>query len=93
MAKKKQENIGEEGLPYEQVVEKLEEMVSLLERGELGLDAQLQAFESGMGLLRRGQALLDKAESRVEELLADGQRGNFAMDAGLSDAGEEGDQR
>ncbi len=77
------------GLPYEQVVARLEGTVARLEAGELPLEDQLVAFEEGMILLRAGQRLLDGAERRVETLLADGSREPFAEASGQDEDSEE----
>jgi len=59
-----------ESAGYGEVVKALEEVVQRLESGELSLEASLEAFEQGIGLVRRGEKLLKDAERRVEELLA-----------------------
>jgi exodeoxyribonuclease VII small subunit len=56
---------------YGQVVQRLEELVKLLEAGELSLEDSLKAFEEGIGLVRRGENLLSSAEKRIEQLLDD----------------------
>ncbi|MBX5482009.1 MAG: exodeoxyribonuclease VII small subunit [Myxococcaceae bacterium] len=43
-----------------------------LETGKLSLEDSLQAFEEGIGLVRRGEALLGEAEKRIEQLLEAG---------------------
>src|SRR5258708_22508932 len=59
---------------YGEVVSRLEEVVKLLEAGELSLEDSLKAFEEGIGLVRRGEKLLGSAEKRIEQLLdADGE--------------------
>ncbi len=50
----------------------LEKAIRDLESGKLDLDASLARFEEGVALTKRLRARLDKAEGRVEELLADG---------------------
>jgi exodeoxyribonuclease VII small subunit len=57
---------------YGEVVQRLEEVVRRLEGGELSLEDSLKAFEEGIGLVRRGERLLNDAEKRIEQLLADG---------------------
>ncbi|MCI0571969.1 MAG: exodeoxyribonuclease VII small subunit [Myxococcaceae bacterium] len=57
---------------YGEVVQRLEEVVRRLEGGELALEDSLKAFEEGIGLVRRGERLLDDAEKRIEQLLVDG---------------------
>lgn len=56
---------------YGEVVQRLEEVVKLLEAGELSLEDSLKAFEEGIGLVRRGEKLLSTAEKRIEQLLDD----------------------
>ena len=46
-------------------------VVRQLEGGELPLEKALEQFEEGVRLARRGSALLDAVEQRVEVLLAD----------------------
>lgn len=59
-------------LSFEQVVEQLGDIVKRLEQQELPLEASLEAFERGIALARRGQAILDAAERKVELLSSDG---------------------
>jgi exodeoxyribonuclease VII small subunit len=47
----------------------LEDVVKRLEGGELSLEDSLQVFEEGVGLVKRGEKLLSKAEKRIEQLL------------------------
>ncbi len=54
---------------FEQALERLQEIVRLLEEGELDLDRSLALFEEGMALVRRLEQRLERAEARVEELL------------------------
>jgi exodeoxyribonuclease VII small subunit len=58
--------------PYEQIVDRLEEVVEQLERGELPLERSLELFEEGVKLSREASGRLDAAERRIEELLEDG---------------------
>lgn len=53
----------------DQVLADLERVVAELESGELPLEAALKRFEAGVRLARRGTALLDSVEQRVEVLL------------------------
>ncbi|HCF60741.1 MAG TPA: exodeoxyribonuclease VII small subunit [Myxococcales bacterium] len=61
---------AQEELGYEQIIERLEEVVRRLEGGNLSLEESLEAFEEGIGLVRCGEARLNQAEKRVEQLLA-----------------------
>ena len=56
-------------------MQRLEEIVTLLERGEAPLEQSLALFEEGAGLLKGCTQLLDQAEQKVLVLKAgpDGQ--------------------
>ncbi len=54
---------------FEELLAELEGVVGKLERGELPLEASLEAFERGMLLVAEAGAILDGAERRVEELI------------------------
>ena len=62
---------------FEQAMGRLEEIVGLLERGECGLDQSLKLFEEGAKLAGQCEELLDKAEQKVNILLADDQEKPF----------------
>jgi len=49
----------------------LEKIVRALEEGDLTLEESLKAFERGVSLVRRCNALLDGAEQRIEILTGD----------------------
>ena len=63
---------GEDRQTYEELVHRLEEVVKSLEGGEMPLDRSLELFEEGIRLSRQASTRLQKAERRLEELLADG---------------------
>jgi exodeoxyribonuclease VII small subunit len=54
---------------FDQVLERLRQVVDRLEAGELTLEQSLAAFEEGVKLSRRGAEILDGAERRVDLLL------------------------
>ncbi len=54
---------------FEQALAELESLVQKLESGELTLDQSLSEFRKGVELTRRCQAVLDKAQLTVEQLL------------------------
>ena len=62
---------------FEDAMGRLEEIVGLLERGECGLDQSLKLFEEGAKLAGQCEELLDKAEQKVNILLADDQEKPF----------------
>jgi exodeoxyribonuclease VII small subunit len=53
---------------YEQLVERLQQVVARLETGELPLAEALALYEEGVALAARCQQLLDNAELRVQQL-------------------------
>jgi exodeoxyribonuclease VII small subunit len=55
---------------FEESVRQLGEIVDKLEQGDLPLEESLGLFERGMQIAKASQAELDRAEKRVEELLA-----------------------
>jgi exodeoxyribonuclease VII small subunit len=57
---------------FDVILRQLQGIVERLEGEDLALEESLQAFERGIELSRRGQAILDGAERRVEMLLRDG---------------------
>lgn len=59
---------------YDEVVKRLEAIVSSLEGGELSLEDSLERFAEGIALVKQGEGLLTDAEKRIEQLLTeDGQ--------------------
>jgi len=60
---------------FDDVLERLRVVVERLEGGKLTLEESLAAYEEGVALARRGHALLDRAEKRVEVLVRAGSAG------------------
>jgi exodeoxyribonuclease VII small subunit len=56
---------------FEAALARLEEIVTELESGELGLEQSLKLFEEGVKLARVCNARLEEAERKVEVLLKD----------------------
>jgi exodeoxyribonuclease VII small subunit len=73
----KKDSVATGGLPespepperFEEILLRLRGLVERLEGGNLPLEESLRAFEEGMDLCRRGTAILDGAEKKVETLL------------------------
>lgn len=57
-----------DGLPFEQALAELEQIVSRLERGDVPLDESIAFFERGEQLKKHCDALLKKAEARIEKI-------------------------
>ena len=53
---------------YEDSVERLGEIVSLLESGECSLDESMKLFEEGTKLVSFCNTSLDKAQTKIKEL-------------------------
>lgn len=70
MTKPVQSNAPTEEAPFEESIKQLAEIVDRLESGDLPLDESVALFEKGMHIARRSQAQLDRAEKKVEELIA-----------------------
>ena len=58
-----------EDLNFEKTLEELENIVNLLESGDLSLEESLKSFEKGINLTRKCQEPLSKAELRVQKLI------------------------
>ena len=61
-------------LPFEKALAELEDIVRRLERGDVPLEDSIAIYERGEALKKHCEALLRKAEARVEKitLSADG---------------------
>ena len=66
---------------FEESMNRLEAIVAQLEKGECGLDQSLKLFEEGAKLAGQCEELLDKAEQRVNLLLANDQEIPFEEEA------------
>ncbi len=63
-------------LSFEDALKRLEEIVHLLEEGEIGLNESLERYEEGVKLLRQSFELLQRAERRIELLSGVDAEGN-----------------
>ena len=54
---------------FESAMKRIEEIVRLLEQGDVPLDQSLALFEEGTGLIRSCAAQLDAAELKVVRLM------------------------
>lgn len=61
---------------FEDALKRLEEIVHLLEEGEIGLDEALARYEEGVKLLRHAHDLLQRAERQIEILSGVDAQGN-----------------
>ena len=65
------DSVGPDGASrrFEEALAELEGLVQRLEKGEIGLEDSLAAFERGIGLVRTLSQRLAEVEQRVEVLL------------------------
>ena len=56
---------------FEEAMERLENIVESLEKGDLSLEASLKVFEEGMKLVNFCSGKLDEAEQKVTMLIKD----------------------
>ncbi len=72
MAKRENENgKQEERLGFEAALKRLEEIVSRMESGDLGLDELVASFEEGQKLVKQCSGKLNEVERRIEVLVKD----------------------
>lgn len=62
METKKEEN-------FEEAMKQLEEIVTVLEKGDLNLDESVKKFEEGMRISKECNKILENAEKRISILL------------------------
>ena len=63
--------MNEAKIDFEASMKKLEKIVDELEKGEYSLEESLQKFEEGLKLGKSCREMLEKAELRVRQLIAD----------------------
>ena len=74
MAKKKKSE-AKPTLTFEESLGQLQEIVSQLEEGSLGLEEALGRYEQGTGLLKHCYCVLENAEQKIEQLTGFNQQG------------------
>jgi len=57
-----------DAMTFEEALQRLTQLVEKLESGQLPLEESVAAFEEGVKLTRRCEALLDEAEQRLQVL-------------------------
>jgi exodeoxyribonuclease VII small subunit len=72
MTRKTRETTDPPEPSFEAALERLEAIVERIETDELELDASLALFEEGVRLLRAAERVLAGAETRVQQLVGDG---------------------
>ena len=64
--KKKKDDISK--LSFEAAIKELGSIVGKIEQGEIPLQDSLSQYERGMALIKHCQAILQKAEKRIEKI-------------------------
>ena len=59
-----------ESITFEQSLQRLDEIVRRMEKGDVPLEEALSLFEEGTTLMKKCSTMLDKAEQKVTKLLA-----------------------
>lgn len=70
--KKKPAEPDGQGVSFEAAIERLEEIVSKMEAGQLGLDEMMGCFEEGQKLVRFCSGKLNEVEKKIEILVKRG---------------------
>ena len=63
--------MSESKISFENNMQRLEQIVRALERGDVPLDESLKLFQEGTELVRSCQNMLDNAKQQVEKVLSD----------------------
>lgn len=61
---------------FKEAMNRLEEIVSMLERNEIELEQAMQLFEEGLQLIKSCDTQLNEFENKVQALLDSYQKGN-----------------
>lgn len=62
--------MNEKNMTFEQSMERLEQIVRSMERGDVALDESLKLFHEGTELVRSCGRLLDEAELQIKKVTA-----------------------
>ena len=63
--------MSEPKMSFENNMQRLEQIVRALERGDVPLDESLKLFQEGTDLVRTCQNMLDNAKQQVQKVLTD----------------------
>lgn len=71
--------MNEKNATFESNMQRLEQIVRALERGDVALEESLKLFQEGTELVRTCQTLLDNAKQQVQMVLTD-ENGNPVLE-------------
>lgn len=60
-----------DNMSFEQMLQRLEQIVRTMEQGNVALDESLKLFQEGTALVRSCESVLDKAQMQVTQITAD----------------------
>lgn len=75
-------------ISFEQGIQKLEHIISELEKNNVPLDQALELFNEGISLVKNCNSLLDSAEEKVKILLEDNEGGFITEKYNISGEGQ-----
>ncbi len=78
MAKQQKKNL--ENLSFEQAIDKLSEIVSKIEHGDINLESSIEEYEHGMSLIKHCRQILRTAEQRIEQINTETDKSEPASD-------------
>jgi len=79
---------SKKNLTFEQSLEKLEDIVTRIEEGEVPLEESIDAYAEGITLLKQCRLILDQAEEKIQ-LLSQSQSGELESQGELTDLDDE----
>lgn len=65
--------MSEKNKTYEENIRRLEDLVSLLEKGDVTLEEGLTAFEEGVGLIKVCQQQLERVATKIQVVTKSGE--------------------
>lgn len=77
--------MAENDTSFEEILDKLGQVVRELEQGGLPIEEALKRFEQGVELSRKGAKRLEEVERRIEEVLEDGTTRVLKLDLGATE--------
>ena len=61
--------MNQNNMTFEQSMQRLEQIVRAMERGDVALEESLKLFQEGTGLVRNCNQLLDDAQLQVKKIM------------------------
>jgi exodeoxyribonuclease VII small subunit len=87
-AQKQDQPQGTEKLSFEQALEKLEQIVSQIEEGQVSLEQSIERYAEGIQLIKKCRAILERAEQKIQ-ILAKAEGASLEIEGELPEEAEE----